>query len=144
MNPLILLGLGAMALMAMGKKKTAPPIEEESEPVKQGLVATKIEPRNARFVATKIDTKAKQAFAIKSPPINHRATINSQAGTAQAKQCHLQGMNNVDQITGCIANKLFPGWNWNERTGWQNDAWWRMKNLARTELGMEPILGGGN
>jgi hypothetical protein len=135
MNPLILLGLGAVAFMAMGKKKPKP-IEDELEDTGEDE-AEKAKPLS--FVATKIEPKRKKAVVVQLPPINYSATINSQASLATAKQCHLQGMNGIDQIAGCVANKLFPGWNWDQRSGWQNDAWARMKNIARQELGL-PII----
>lgn len=130
MNPVILLGLGAVALMAMGGKK------KKTEPEERPDEGDRISP----LIAKKVQPTIKKAAFTKLPPINYPSIISSQTSAAEAKQCHLQGMNNVDQIAMCIANKIFPDWRWDTRSGWQVDAWGRMKNIARIELGMDPII----
>lgn len=132
MNPLVLLGLGAVAVIAMGKKK-ATPSKEESGGEDEGLKP---------IVFQKLDVNLGKKTMVAMPPLDYSAQINQRA-PLEAKQCHLQGMNNPEQITGCIAPKLFPTWSWpisNKSQPWQKDAWSRMKNIARMELGMDPII----
>lgn len=134
MNPLVLLGLGAVAIIAMGKKKSTPPkegSESEDEGVKQAVLQR-----------PDVDLGKKKTVMAAMPPLDYAAQI-SQKAPLEAKQCHLQGMNSVDQIAVCIAQKIFPTWNWavsNKYQPWQNDAMSRIKNAARIELGMEPII----
>ncbi len=137
MNPLVLLGLGAVVIMAMGKKKPAP-VEDGFEGDFESDDIDDDAPPVQRFVASKIEPRKTTMFA-KAAPLKYRSTINSQTAVGHAKQCHLQGMNSADQITGCLANKLFPGWDWSSKPGWQADAWNRMLNIARIELGLQPI-----
>lgn len=129
MNPLIFVGLGVVALMAMGGKKKPKSDSGESD---DG-------PKTSKFQAVTLQPKVKQAVLTKLPPLNYVGTINIR-GALEAKQCHLQGMNNVDQIAVCIANRVFPGWDWSSPSGWMMDAMARMKNNARMELGMPPII----
>lgn len=138
MNPMILIGLGAVALMAMGGKKNAPPKTGESEGEDDEYGDDS--PPVRQFVATKIKTSGpKKAVMAKLPPLNYRDIANSQASVSQAKACHLQGMTDLNEITMCIAKKQFPNWNWTNRTGWQQDAWKRMMNIARMEMGLDPL-----
>ena len=53
-------------------------------------------------------------------------------------------MTDLNEITMCIAKKLFPNWNWTQRSGWQNDAWAHMMNVSRMEMGLQPIIPEGN
>lgn len=140
MNPMILIGLGAVALMAMGGKKKPAPVEEEYED-DGGSDEGDDGPPVQQFVATKIKINVpKKAVMAKRPPLNYRDVALSQASVSQAKACHLQGMNDLNEITMCIAKKVFPNWNWTNRIGWQQEAWAHMMNVARGEMGLPPII----
>ena len=131
MNPLILIGLGAVALMAMGGKKK-PETEPEEEYPPEGAPITPMIAKKAKLPTTK-----KAVFA-KLPPLDYMAQINSK-GQDLAQQCMNQGVKEEMALTKCIADKLFSGWNWDNRSGWMNDAWPRIRNVARVKLGMDPI-----
>ncbi len=51
-----------------------------------------------------------------------------------------QGVKEEMALTMCIAKKLFPDWNWDNRTGWMIDAWPRIRNVARVKLGKDPLM----
>lgn len=129
---MILIGLGAVALMAMGgKKKPAPKDDEPGED--SGL-------DRGPLIAQKATIGAKKSVMAKRPPLNYRNIALSQASVSQAKACHLQGMTDLSEITMCIAKKMFPGWNWTNRVPWQNNAWTQMLNVARAEMDLPPLI----
>lgn len=137
MNPMILIGLGAVALMAMGgKKKPDPKDDSEDEPGEGSGPA-----QTQQMVARKATIGGvKKAVIAKLPPLNYRDVAISQASVSQAKACHLQGMTDLNEITMCIAKKIFPNWNWTNRIGWQQDAWAHMMNVTRQEMGLQPLI----
>ena len=129
MNPLILIGLGAVALMAMGKKK-----KEPEKGTSQTNGAGEITPVVARKAAVG-GVKTQQGAA----PPDYAAQINLK-GQDLAVQCMNQGHKEEMDLTACIAKKLFPNWDWSNRSGWQSDAWSRIRKVARVKLGKDPII----
>jgi len=134
MNPLVLIGIGAAVLMVIGGKKKAPETEygADSDPDPS--------PTSTVQLLGKKTNATKKAVMVRSAPLNYTSTATGAVSIAAAKQCHLQGMTDIEKITECIAAKAFPGWNWVSRVGWQKDAWVRMKNVARIEMGLPPIV----
>lgn len=128
MNPLILIGLGAVALMAMGGKKKSKTTEQTSGEGEPPTGGPKISP-----------LAAMKAQPIKPPPSDYVAKINSK-GQDFAQQCMNQGHKEEMDLTMCIAKKLFPDWDWNNRKGWMTDAWPRVRNVARIKIGKDPII----
>lgn len=134
MNPIVLLGLGAIAIIASGKKRSA-----KSE---RSYSATKAIPTKTISNSQFIDPIKLDLPQIAPPKTPYKMLI-SVNGPKIAKFCHKkQGLNTIEDVARCIASDLFPASGWpatNVSEAWERNAWHQIINITRAEFGLNPI-----
>lgn len=141
MNPLVLIGIGAAVLMAMGGKKKNGAAKAGEGEYGSGSGSDGEAPQQQQQQQQPPQQQVKKAVLAKLPPLRWRDSVMKGNGGDAATACWNAGHKEEMDLTMCIAKKLFPTWDWENKSGWQTDAWPMMRNVARVKLGLQPLIG---